>query len=149
MFGGMHRSNGQYMDGSGAYTVYRSDHWIFAGTGLKQGEQFGAKDRIVGYECDGCDHTFVNGRPVSTGRDGAPEGLLILALAPASWGANEWEWYPPWESSRTGNACMAVHDVPGGGTVFTASTTGWAHGLKGKDPIVETITRNVLDRLSR
>jgi hypothetical protein len=149
MFGGMHRSKGQYMDGSGAFTVYRPDHWVFAGTGLKQGEQFGAKDRIVGYECDGCDHRFVNGRPVPTRRDGTPEDFLILALAPASWAPSEWGWYERWESGREGNACMGMRRVPGGGTVFTASTTGWAHGLKGKDPVVETITRNVLDRLSR
>jgi len=149
MFGGMHRSKGQYMDGSGAFTVYRPDHWVFARTGMKQGAQFGAKDRIVGYECDGCDHTFVSGRPVPTRRDGTPEDFLILALAPASWAPDEWGWYERWESGRTGNACMGIHRVPGGGTVFTAATTGWAHGLRGKDPMVEIITRNVLDRLSK
>jgi hypothetical protein len=36
-----------------------------------------------------------------------------------------------------------------GGTVFTAGTTDWAHGLRGKDAAVERITRNVLDRLCR
>jgi hypothetical protein len=149
MFGGMHRSAGQYVDGSGAFTVYRPGHWVFAGTGLKQGEQFGARDRIVGYECDGCEHRFVNGRPVPTQRDGTPDGFLILALAPASWPADEWQWYEKWESGRRGNACMGLHEIAAGGTVFTAATTGWAHGLQGKDPIVEIITRNVLDRLSR
>lgn len=149
MFGGMHRSNGQYMDGSGAFTVYQPDHWVFAGTGLKQGEQFGARHSIVGYECDGCEHTFVNGRPVPTGRDGTPEDFLILALAPASWAPDEWHWDERWESGRTGNACMGIHGVPAGGTVFTAATTDWAHGLKGEDPIVEIITRNVLDRFSK
>ena len=149
MFGGMHRSNGQYMDGSGAFTVYQPDHWVFAGTGLKQGEQFGARYSIVGYECDGCEHTFVNGKPVPTGRDGTPEDFLILALAPASWAPDEWHWDERWESGRTGNACMGIHGVPAGGTVFTAATTDWAHGLKGEDPIVEIITRNVLDRFSK
>lgn len=149
MFGGMHRSKGQYMDGSGAFTVYQPDHWVFAGTGLKQGEQFGARDSIVGYECDGCEHTFVNGKPVPTGRDGTPEDFLILALAPASWAPDEWPWDERWENGRTGNACMGIHGVPAGGTVFTAATTDWAHGLKGEDPIVEIITRNVLDRFSK
>jgi len=149
MFGGMHRSKGQYMDGSGAFTVYQPDHWVFAGTGLKQGEQFGAGKRIVGYECDGCEHAFVNGRPVPTHRDGTPEGFLILALAPASWAPDEWQWYERWESGRIGNACMGIHGVSAGGTVFTAATTGWARGLRGKDPMVEIITRNVLDRLSK
>jgi hypothetical protein len=36
-----------------------------------------------------------------------------------------------------------------GGTVFTAGTTDWAHGLRGKDPVVTQITRNILDRLSK
>ena len=36
----------------------------------------------------------------------------------------------------------------GGGTVFTAATTDWSHGLQGNDAVVESITRNVLNRLS-
>jgi hypothetical protein len=35
-----------------------------------------------------------------------------------------------------------------GGTVFTCGSTDWSHGLTGKDPIVEQVTRNVLNRLS-
>lgn len=149
MFGGMQRSKGQYMDGPGVYTVYQPEHWVFAETGLKQGEQFGTRDRIVGYECDGCEHTFVNGRPVPTRRDGTPDGFLVLALAPASWAPDEWNWFERWESGRSGNACMGIHRVPAGGSVFTAATTGWARGLQGKDPIVGRITRNVLDRLAK
>ena len=36
-----------------------------------------------------------------------------------------------------------------GGTVFTTGCTEWVRGLEGRDPAVERITRNVLDRLSR
>jgi hypothetical protein len=36
-----------------------------------------------------------------------------------------------------------------GGTVLTVGTTDWAHGLTGKDPVVERITRNVLERLAK
>ena len=36
-----------------------------------------------------------------------------------------------------------------GGTVVTTGSTDWAHGLRGGDPVVERITRNVLDRLSK
>jgi hypothetical protein len=36
-----------------------------------------------------------------------------------------------------------------GGTVVTCGSTDWAHGLRGADPVVERITRNILDRLSR
>jgi hypothetical protein len=37
-----------------------------------------------------------------------------------------------------------------GGTVFNAATTDWVRVLTdGHSPVVEQITRNVLDRLSR
>ena len=35
-----------------------------------------------------------------------------------------------------------------GGTVFTTGCTEWAKGLRGGDPVVEQIARNILDRLS-
>ena len=37
--------------------------------------------------------------------------------------------------------------VTGGSGVFTAGTTEWAWGLAGHDPVIERITRNLLDRL--
>ena len=36
-----------------------------------------------------------------------------------------------------------------GGTVFTCGSTDWSHGLRGRDPIVERITGNILDRLGK
>ena len=36
-----------------------------------------------------------------------------------------------------------------GGIVVTAGSTDWAYGLLAGDPVVERITRNILDRLSR
>jgi len=36
LWGGYHRSHGQFMDGPGAYTVHRPDHWVFAGTDLNR-----------------------------------------------------------------------------------------------------------------
>ena len=47
----------------------------------------------------------------------------------------------------TGASTMGVYER--GGTVVTAATTDWAHGLRKPDPIVDRITRNILDRLSR
>jgi hypothetical protein len=35
-----------------------------------------------------------------------------------------------------------------GGTVFTAATTDWSHGLVGGDTVVERITHNVLRQLA-
>src|SRR5262249_27921429 len=47
-YGGYHRFFEQYPDGPGAYTVHRPDHWVFAGTGLKQRDLLGANDQVVG-----------------------------------------------------------------------------------------------------
>jgi hypothetical protein len=33
--------------------------------------------------------------------------------------------------------------------VVTSGSTDWAHGLAGRDPEVEQVTRNLLDRLSQ
>ncbi len=149
MHGGMHRSQGQYMDGSGAFTVHRADHWVFEGTGLNNDDEFGGTDSIVGYEVDGCDFESKNGRPVPTHRDGTPESFQILATAPASWPDGLWIWHERFAPDQEGNACMGIYTSGGGGNVFTAATTDWARGLRGGDQVVERITRNVLDRLSR
>ena len=46
-----------------------------------------------------------------------------------------------------GHAVMATFERPGGGTVVNVGVTDWVLGLG--DPVVERITRNVLDRLVR
>ena len=145
LWGGYHLSHGQLMDGSGAFTVHRPEHWIFAGTGLKSGEAFGGKDTIVGYECDGCQLTWRDGLPYPTHRDGTPESFEILGTAPAQWHPDDCQWYDEWENGRQGHAVLGVYTR--GGTVFTCGSTDWAHGLRGGDPMVRRITRNILDRL--
>lgn len=147
--GGFHRSHGQYMDGSGAYTVHRPDHWVFAGTKLTAGQEFGGQHTILGYECDGCEFELQDGLPVPTGRDGTPTDFEILATGPAKWGPEETlSWYDRWPTDQSGAGCLGLYTKPDGGTVFTAATTDWPHGLDGPaDPIVDRITRNVLDRL--
>jgi hypothetical protein len=147
LWGGYHLSHGQFMDGSGAFTVERPDHWLLAGTELKRGDAFGDKDTIVGYECDGCQLERKDGVPVPTGRDGTPRDFVIVATAPARWHPNDCEWYELWEKGRTGHAVLGTYTR--GGTVVTAGTTDWAHGLRGGDKVVERITRNVLDRLAK
>ena len=147
LFGGYHLSHGQYMDGPGAFRVHRLDHWLFAGTDLEKGDAFGGKDTIVGYECDGCEFTLKDGLPVPTHRDGTPESFAILATAPARWHPDDCEWYDRWEKGRQGAAVLGTYTR--GGTVVTVGTTDWAHGLRGDDPVVVRITRNILDRLSK
>lgn len=146
LYGGYHRSHGQFMDGPAEYTVHRPEHWVFEGTNLSQEDTFGGKDTIVGYECDGCELIYEDGLPMPTHRDGTPEGFTILATAPVRWHPDDCEWYEQWEKGRTGAATMGIYTK--GGTVFTAATTDWSHGLAGGDAVVERITHNVLRRLA-
>jgi hypothetical protein len=154
--------------GSGAYTVWRPDHWAFEGTGLRYGDELGRADAIVAYEVDGVELTLRDGLPVPTGDDGAPDGLEILATAPARlWSQHEQPsryahepgelentatavFGPGWRDQvhrvTNNHACIGVFTKPGGGTVFNAGVTDWTCGLG--DPDVARVTRNVLDRLS-
>ncbi len=152
LHGGYHLSHGQHMDGPGAFTAHRPDHWAFEGTGLKAGEPFGGKHTVVGYECDGCEFELKDGLPVPTHRDGTPEGFTILASCPARWHPDDALWYdrfPRDASGKPAQGAAVLGTYTRGGTVFTAGTTDWAHGLQGDDAVVERITRNVLDRLSK
>ena len=147
LWGGYHRSHGQFMDGPASYAVHRPDHWLFAGTDLKAGDRFGGQDTIVGYECDGCEMEWKDGLPYPTHRDGAPESFSILASCPARWAPGDSYWYDQFPKDREGAAVLGIYTQ--GGTVVTAGSTDWAHGLRGNDPHVVQITRNVLDRLSQ
>ncbi|MBM3981102.1 MAG: hypothetical protein FJ304_12600 [Planctomycetes bacterium] len=150
LWGGYHRSHGQFMDGSGAYTAHRPDHWLFAGTNLKRGDTFGAKlpdYKTVGYECDGCELAWKDGLPFPTHADGTPKGFEVLATAPARWAPDDCEWYEKWPKGRTGQAVIGTYTR--GGTVVTVGSTDWSFGLRGNDPVVARVTKNVLDRLGK
>ncbi|GII21685.1 N,N-dimethylformamidase beta subunit family domain-containing protein [Planosporangium mesophilum] len=126
------------------YRAQHTDHWVYEGTGLRDGDTFGDRpdEYLVGYECDGAH--FDRGRlrrglPVRpTGDDGTPEDFTILGVGDVSgsgWG----------RGNRA--ATMGLHG--GNGTVFTAATTDWARLLgSGRSPVVEQITRNVVERLA-
>lgn len=147
LWGGYHRSHGQYMDGSGAFEVHRPDHWVFEQTTLKRGDQFGGEATIVGYECDGCEIEIKDGLPSPTGRDGTPANFVILATCPAKWHPDDALWYDRFPTGRIGAAVMGTYTR--GGTVFTCGSTDWAHGLTGQTPMVEQITMNILQRLGK
>lgn len=145
LHGGYHLSHGQYMDGTGAYKVHRPDHWLFEGTSLKAKDEFGGEDTIVGYECDGCEIEWRDGLPYPTHRDGTPEGFVILATCPAKWAPGDAYWYDQWPGKdHSGHAVIGTYTR--GGTVVTVGSTDWAHGLR-NDPVVQRITRNILERL--
>ncbi|MBV1856194.1 N,N-dimethylformamidase beta subunit family domain-containing protein [Catellatospora tritici] len=118
-----------------SYRVRFADHWVFAGTGLRDGDEFGRG--ALGYETDAADFTEVDGVPRVTGRDGTPPGFVILATADL----RHWRHY-----GQGGHATMGVHRL-GQGTVFTAATVNWGAALA--DPVVDRITRNVLDRFTQ
>ncbi len=155
--------------GSGGYTVHRPEHWVFEGTELGWGDLLGAEAVVVAYECDGCDLTLVDGRPAPTGAGGTPDDFQVLATSPAAPFGRHNELRPTPDDERSeiefnawrlfgaddphtvgrllhGHAVMGVHEP--GGTVFTAGCTDWAWGLERGDPMVDRITRNLLDRLS-
>jgi len=168
--GGYHRIGRAVAAGAGGYTIYRPDHWVFDGTDVGYGDLVGAGSVVVGYECDGCDFTMRDGWPEPTGLDGTPADFEILALAPAHPFDRHTSVRPVAEGERSevefhawrvlgddgpgsvarlvhGHAVMGVHQP--GGTVFTAGSTEWAWGLADPvDPVVEKVTRNLLDRLS-
>lgn len=166
--GGYHRIGRAVAVGAGGYTVYRPDHWVFEGTDTVYGDVIGAGAVTVGYECDGCEIELRHGLPHPTGADGTPADFQILGMVPArpfgrdnaprgvpDGARSECEfiaWRVLGEDTpeaaaqfEHGHAVMGVHEP--GGTVFTAGTTEWAWGLANHDPVIERITRNLLDRL--
>jgi len=147
LHGGYHRSHDQFMDGSGGYTVHRAEHWIFAQSNVKRGDTLGSKNTIVGYECDGCEIILRDGLPFPTGTDGTPLDFEILATAPAKWHPDDSLWYDRFPADRIGSAVLGIYTH--GGTVITAGSTDWSHGLSGNDPAVVQITKNILNRLSK
>lgn len=153
-------------DGTGGYTIWQPDHWAFNATALKAGDTLGAEDIVVGYECDGCELTFKEGRPVPTYADDTPANFEILGTAPT----HLWETHEApsgladnyigelnWVAQRIGG-----NDTPevrekfanghavlgtfkrGQGEVFTTGCTDWAYGLRSSD--VAKVTNNVLAR---
>ncbi len=120
------------------FTVVRPDHWAFEGTGLAEGATFGAEQKLIGFECDGLDVDFVDERPVPTFRDGAPEGVEILAYADCrDWAEVDYAQDPPLrtpgcrlnKAALGGVVTMVTFRSPGGGCVFTAPVTDWPHAL--------------------
>jgi hypothetical protein len=158
--------------GSGGFTVYRDDHWLLAGTGLRYGDLLGADHGVVGYETVGCRLTLDEYQlPVAAGGDGTPPDVEVVAFTPSSnLAMGE---YPASIAAlddqgdlefiatrlhgrldddsrarvRHGNAVMVVCRPYGrdGGEVVTIGSTDWVYGLAG-DPAVAQVTRNAIAR---
>lgn len=123
--------------GNGGYMVDRADHWVFAGTGVADGVQFGRDYAVVGYEVDGAPVEWVNGRPQVLPEGGTPPGFTVLGHAPC---------FNKYQGDSTGLAMMGIMER-GRSFVFNGGTTGWCWGLP-RDPQVQRVTRNLIDRLA-
>ena len=153
-----HRHGGSWRDGArqtSGFIVQRPDHWVFAGTGLRRGEAFGADTwpPLAGYACDGApldSFERASGKALlSAWADdgGTPGGYQLLAACPLD---HRWQTLPARERHAAGEGVHAatLGLFERGGTVFSAGTADWAQVLAdGRDRTVERITRNVLDRL--
>lgn len=144
------RNGGGHWNGARSpigYTVQRTHHWAFEGTGLRDGDVLGAEQVLVGYECDGAQ--FVRSRgdyAKPTGIDGTPVDFEILGVAELPQApVHGWKFSAragPWPIRAATFGLYAK-----GGTVFTASTTDWSRALTCNGH-VERITHNVILRLS-
>jgi len=114
------------------FTVRDADHWVFDGTGVRNGQTFGAADRLVGYEVDGV----------------PPEanGFVTLADTVRLTG---------WDMGGVGAMGLFQPDANGGarqGYVFNGGTTDWPRVLMDTNAesrlIVDQITRNVVRRFT-
>ena len=128
------------------FTVYDAAHWAFAGTGLRPGDSFGARERLVGYECDGQPFSWSvlasDDRIAYDGSMAIPATFRMLGYADIR------DWPVDGVRGETlGNASGVMGVYERGGTVFTAATTDWPRVLAAGNPAVDRITRNVLDRL--
>ncbi|MBC5799626.1 MAG: hypothetical protein GIX03_01655 [Candidatus Eremiobacteraeota bacterium] len=116
------------------YTVRTAAHWTFAGTGLRQGDAFGAAQRLIGYECDGCNPA----RPP-----------VVLATASLdAWRTQLHGGEGLDGDGEVGGGAAMVLLQRGNGVVFNAASVDWPRVLANGEPSVERITRNVIDRLS-
>lgn len=124
------------------YTVQNADHWVYEGTGLRNGDAFGVDDHLVGYECDGALFTRDNhGFPVPTGADGAPSDFVILGIGELV--DRGWQ-FEARENQGPHAATMGLYAREG--IVFTTATTDWTRVLTTNTHVAK-ITRNVLNRL--
>lgn len=173
---GLNATRGLYVGWGGCaprglrgFPVFRPEHWAFAGTGLYYGDVLGQESHVFGYEVDGLDYVVRNGLPEATGAEGAPEDVEILALgfsstieenadvpqedqfltdADARFVAQTLagdEGPAGLERTKRGSG-MIVSFRRGAGEVFHAGSCEWVAGLLRRDPQVERVTANVLDR---
>jgi N,N-dimethylformamidase beta subunit-like protein len=106
--------------------VIDASHWIFEGTGLRNGDVFGEQtlhERVPG---------GASGHETDKRSASSPANTLLLAK-----GTNPDE----------GGAEIVIHEPGRGGAVFSVGSITWVPALF-PDPSVSRITRNVLQRFT-
>jgi N,N-dimethylformamidase len=106
------------------YRALRADHWAFAGTGLRDGDSFGAAS--LHERCSG----GASGHETDKLSPHAPAGALVLAK-----GLNP----------DDGGAEIVYHERPGGGAVFSVGSITYVASLL-VDDAISRVTLNVLER---
>lgn len=106
------------------YEVVAADHWVFSGTGLREGEQFGAQtqhERVPG---------GASGHETDKRTSNSPPDTVLLARG---------------RNADGGGAEMVFYETPGGGAVFSTGSITYIPALL-VDPAVSMITNTVLSR---
>jgi len=106
------------------YEVVDADHWVFAGTGLQKGDQFGAAslhERVPG---------GASGHETDKLSPSSPSNVQLLAT-----GLNPEE----------GGGQMVLYETASGGAVFSVGSITWVSSIL-VDDAVSQITANVLTR---
>jgi N,N-dimethylformamidase len=106
------------------YRAIAADHWVFAGTGLREGDLFGhasLHERV---------HGGASGHETDKRSPHSPPGTTLLAK-----GTNQ----------DDGGAEMVIHETPGGGGVFSVGSITYVASLLVDEP-VSRITANVIRR---
>ncbi|HWE26063.1 MAG TPA: N,N-dimethylformamidase beta subunit family domain-containing protein [Myxococcales bacterium] len=117
-----------YQNQSFPFVVANSSHWVYAGTGVRDGDSLAP---IVGYEFD---RVYDNGR--------TPPDLVVLARSPVVR-----------HDGTAGMQNASVYTAASGAWVFAAGTIEWSWGLSGgpytpgvADATIQRMTANLFDR---
>jgi hypothetical protein len=105
--------------------VIDSAHWIFNGTGLREGDLFGQQSLHL--RCPG----GASGHETDCRTAHSPKEIKLLAK-----GMNP----------NDSGAEIVYHETPGGGAVFSVGSIIWPASVL-VDQACSRITRNVLDRM--
>ena len=138
------------------YVLFRTNNWVFEGTGLRDGDKLAPRLALVGYEADGAQYAMQANVPVVNTAQGSPATFEILGIAqllPIGRGDTDVAAGGGWDpgygapAGQVPRATMGLYAQPG--RVFNAATTDWARVLAAGDTQIGRITRNVLDSLAQ